>query len=113
MTTIQLPLKDSQKLTVVCRVESGCLGPEGASHIEKFCRFAQPRAAQLDKDFVIWELTPRHDKTLSEMHYKIGDKTLDHLKAEKYLNLFNKSLDEFESHIHDLLADLIDEYMGQ
>lgn len=111
--TIQLPLKDSQKLTVLCRIEPGCLGPEGTSHIDEFCRFAQPRTAQLDADFVIWELTPRNDKTLAEMHYKIANKTLDHLKAEKYLSLFNKSLDEFEGHFHDLLADLIDEYMSQ
>ena len=108
---IKLPLKEEQKLTVLCRIESGCLGPDGEDHIEEFCAFGQSQVAPIDADFVLWKLVPRHDKTLPEMHYAINGKILDHVKAEKYLGLFSKDLDTFEEHLHDKLAQLIDDYL--
>lgn len=109
---IKSPLPQDKKLTVIFRVETGCLGPEGISHIDDFCNFAQKDIETVDADFVHWELIPRHDKTLPEMQYKINNKGLDHDKASKYLQLFNKDLDEFESHLHEKLAELIDQYLG-
>ena len=35
-----LPLSQDKKLTVVVRVESGCLGPNGSKHVEEFCSVA-------------------------------------------------------------------------
>jgi len=110
---IKLPLKEEQKLTVICRVEAGCLGPDGEDHVDNFCKFGQPLVTPIDADFVIWKLLPRHDKTLPEMEYAINNKGLDHIKAEKYLSVFDKSLDTFEEHLHDKLAEIIDLYLEQ
>jgi len=109
--SIKLPLKEEQKLTVLCRIEAGCLGPDGEDHVEAFCTFGQPQVAPIDADFILWKLVPRHDKTLPEMNYAINNKILDHIKAEKYLSLFGKDLDTFEEHLHDKLAQIIDDYL--
>ena len=104
-------LDDSHKLTVLCRIEPGCLGPNGVNLIDDFCRYAQPRVQNVDAAFVIWKLVARHNKTLPEMHYSISEKGLDHAKAERYLAHFNQQLDDFEDHFHNRLAELIDEYL--
>lgn len=108
---IKLPLKEEQKLSVLYRIEAGCLGPDGEDHIDEFCMFGQPQVAPIDIDFVLWKLVPRQDKMLPEMHYSINGKVLDHVKAEKYLSLFGKNLDTFEEHLHDKLAQIIDDYL--
>ncbi len=108
----KLPLPQDKKLTVIFRIESGCLGPQGGDHVTKFCDYAQKDVESIDSDFVHWEITPRLDKTLAEIEYKIGGKKLPHDKAAKYLGAFNKSLDEFEGHLNDRLTTLIDQYMG-
>lgn len=107
-----LPLPKEKKLTVVVRVEPGCLGPQGVDLIEEFCNFAQIEVEPVDANFVHWEIIPRHDKTLPEMSYSTINKKLTHDQAAKYLEMFNKSLDDFENHIHDKLAYLIDHYRG-
>ena len=38
------------QLAVIYRVEPGCLGPEGAAHIEGFCQFAQLHEALQSSD---------------------------------------------------------------
>ena len=106
------PLPENKKLCVTYRVESGCLGPEGVSHISKFCDFAQSELHTLDSEYVIWHIIPREDKSLPEMQYNIVGKRMNHAQAEKYLALFDKSLDEFESHLCEKLATLIDDFMG-
>lgn len=108
---LSLPLY--KKLNVMFRVEPGCLGPDGADHVEEFCKFAKKEVTALDKEFVRWVITPRWDKSLPEMEYKVKNKKLDHDKAEKYLQLFDKSLDEFEEHFQELLAELIDDFLGR
>ena len=95
---------------VLFRVEPGCLGPDGIEHIEKFCNFAEIEVANVDADFVHWDIVPRFDKTLPEIEYRISHKRLTHDKALKYLSLFDKNLDEFEEHLNDKLALLIDEF---
>lgn len=107
-----LPLPQEKKLTVIYRVEPGCLGPQGKDKIEDFCRFVQKKIETLDADYIIWEISPRHDKNLPEMQYKAIGKKINHDQAEKYLAIFEKELDEFEGHLIDKLTDLINEYMG-
>ncbi len=107
-----LPLPEDKKLCVIYRVESGCLGPEGESYIAKFCSFAQSELRSLDSDYVAWNIIPREDKALPEMEYNIVGKKMNHSQAEKYLALFDKSLDEFEGHLCEKLATLINEFMG-
>ncbi len=109
---ITLPLDSDKKLTVIFRIEAGCLGPEGESLVEKFCVYAQKGVETIDADYINWVIEPRHDKASAEMEYKIKNKKLDHKKAEKYLRLFEKELDEFEMHLQDKLANLIDDFMG-
>jgi hypothetical protein len=52
-----LPLPEGKKLSVTCRVESGCLGPDGANKIVAFCQFAQQEIQFLDSDYVIWHIS--------------------------------------------------------
>ena len=111
--SLDLPLPMYKKLTVTFRVEPGCLGPDGADHIENFCKFAKKEVASLDSDFVRWIITPRYDKSLPETEYTTNNKRLDHDKAEKYLQVFSKELDDFEEHLQDKLSVLIDEYHGR
>ncbi|WP_144395081.1 hypothetical protein [Pleionea sediminis] len=105
-----LPLSEDKKLAVTFRVEPGCLGPQGKSFIDDFCAFAQKNVQTLDSDYVIWNIVPRNDKTLPEIEYYVLGKRMNHEQAEKYLSLFSKSLDEFEGHLDDKLANLIEEF---
>lgn len=111
--TASLPLSDEMKLTVIFRVEPGCLGPQGASVVDEFCLLAQNYVKSLDSDYVIWSIIPRNDKTLPEVQYRVRGKNMTHSQAEKYLSLFDKSLDEFELHLDDRLAELIDKFMAR
>jgi hypothetical protein len=104
-------LSQEKKLTVVFRVESGCLGPTGADHIEEFCRFAQKKFESIDSGFMHWEIIPRHDKTQPEIAYRVKNKNLDHDKAEQYLEIFKQSLDAVEEHLHENLTILIDQHL--
>ncbi len=106
-------LADEKKLALIYRVEPGCLGPNGASHIEGFCDFAQKEIEQLDAAYVLWTITPRHNKSLPEMQYSIGSRNISREQAERYAAALQKNLDEFESHLVEKLADLINAYMGQ
>ena len=63
-----------RKIAVLCRVEPGCLGPDGRDHIEAFCALAQRAMQHFDVDVGTWILTPRYDKTLEEMQYSVADK---------------------------------------
>ncbi len=110
---ISLPLPDHHKLTVTYRIEPGCLGPQGADHVDAFCDFAQKRVADLDADFIHWHLVPRNDKALAEMEYSIDSRQLSHDKADKYLHIFGKELDEFEDHIQGECVCLINKYFDR
>ncbi|MCK5648982.1 MAG: hypothetical protein KAI22_08895 [Gammaproteobacteria bacterium] len=107
-----LPLPQEKKLMVLFRLEPGCLGPDGKDHIEQFCQLAQQEFKSLHSDFVHWDIVPRHDKSLPEMQYKINNKKLSHDKAEKFLNIFHKNLNDFEDQLHKKLAVFIDQYLG-
>ena len=113
MMNVDLPLPLYKKLTVTFRVEPGCLGPDGAEHIERFCKYAKQEVSNLHSDFIRWVIIPRFDKTLLETEYKTNNKRLDHDKAEKYLRVFDKNLDEFEEHLQDRLSVLIDQFLGR
>ena len=107
-----LQLPQDKKITVVIRVEPGCLGPDGSDHIEKYCNAAQIEIESIDSGFVNWEVIPRFDKSLPEIQYKAADKMLTHDQAAKYLELFNRKIDEFEDYANEKLAIQIDQYLG-
>lgn len=109
----RLPLPDHQKLTVTYRIEPGCLGPEGSRYVDDFCAYAQARVVDVDSDFVHWNITPRNDKALPEMEYSVRQKQLTHDKAEKYLQVFGKNLDDFEDDIQGECVQLINQFFGR
>ena len=105
--SINLPLADDKKLTVIFRVEPGCLGPEGKDHVEGFCQFAQNEFNPIDADFIKWSIVPMYDKSLDEIDYKIGERGLTHDKVNRYLGMFEKEQDAFEEEISSKISDLI------
>mgnify|MGYP000025747680 CR=1 FL=1 len=107
-----IPLQEDKKLCVTYRVEPGCLGPKGKRYISEFCSFAQSQLRSLDSEYIAWNIIPRKDKALPEMQYNIVGKRMTHSQAEKYLVLFDQSLDEFEGHLCEKLATLINEFMA-
>ncbi len=109
---INITLTPDKKLTVIFRIEPGCLGPTGTDLIDNFCAIAQKEFETINSDFMHWQITPRHDKDLPEMTYKINNKKLNHDKAEKYLEIFKQSLDDVEEHLHEKLSVLIDQHLG-
>lgn len=107
------PLPKHQKLNVLFRVEPGCLGPKGSEYVDEFCAYAEKAVEDLDADFVHWTIVPRNDKQLPEVEYSVNSKKLTHNQAARYLEVFEKQLDEFEGHLDEKLALLIDEYFGR
>ena len=107
------PLSQENKLTVLCRVEPGCLGPDGKDHIEGFCRFALTAMTPINSAFVHWIITPRYDKTLPEIQYQLLDRKLSYLQAAKYLETLGQDPDDFATALDEKLASLIEQYLEQ
>ena len=105
-----LPLPESKKITVTYRLEPGCLGPKGSALIDSFCEFAQKQVQDLDSDYVIWSIVPRHDKTQPELQYSVLGKKINHAQADKYLAVFDKCINEFQEHIENKLTSLVDDF---
>lgn len=106
-----LVLSKEKKVKVAYRVEAGCLGPQGTDHIDGFCKYAQEHVQTLDSDYVTWQIEPRTDKRLPEMQYSVMGKRMSHEQTERYLQALGKSLEEFERHLGDRMAYLIENYM--
>lgn len=111
--TITSDMSETQKLTLVFRVESGCLGPDGITYVEEFCQFAQDKLKNYQAEFLITEILPRFDKSIPEIIYKINNKTLTHAQASTYLDLFNKETDSIEEELQEEIAELIEEFTAQ
>ncbi len=107
-----LPLPQDKKLTVIFRVESGSLGPDGESHVASFCEFAGKELLTLDSDYIHWEIEPRHDKSFPEMEFMVNGRRLSHDKAARYLEVFGQDLDAFELHLAGNISRLIGVFMG-
>ncbi len=107
-----LPLPEEKKLTVIFRLEPGCLGPQGDELIDEFCQAAQANFQSVHSEIVHWNIVPRNDKALPEMQYQINNKNLSQVQAAQFLDVFNENLDKFESQVHKKLAELIDQHLG-
>ena len=105
-------LPDNKKLTVIFRIEPGCLGPKGGELVEGFCQYADKNFKLIQSSFVNWQIIPRFDKSQEEIQYQINNKTLTQDKVIKYLSMFDSNLDDFEEIIHNTLSDQIDQYLG-
>jgi len=108
-----LPLAQEKKLTVIVRVEPGCLGPDGRDYIAEFCRVAQMEFKLIDADFVNWEIVIRTEKSLPEVQYNLTHKQLTRDQAAKFLQLFNEEISEFEDNMNDKIASLIEHHLGR
>lgn len=106
-------ISNEKKLTVVYRIEAGCLGPTGNELVEDFCIFAQQKFEPVDAKIINWIITPRFDKELPELQYKIQDKLLTAEHAKKYLSMFDKDINEFEEHMEETLVESIEQFMDR
>ncbi|MBV1790186.1 hypothetical protein KQ940_19185 [Marinobacterium sp. D7] len=110
--TISGVLPDNKKLCVIYRLEPGCLGPNGVDHIKDFCAFADKALRSFYSAFVIWQVQSRDDKSLPEMEYRVNNRTLPRDKADRYLALMGKNIDEFEEYLHDDISHMIEDYFS-
>lgn len=108
-----MTLSDEKKLTVLFRVEPGCLGPKGVQHVDPFCASTQQLLQQQAAQFIRWQVLPRHDKTLPEMDYAINGKGLNRDLAARYLAHFGLGIDDFEMQAFDQLPEMIDQFFGR
>jgi len=102
---------NDQRLLVECRVEGGCLGPDGASHVDDFCYFAETEFRHFHSEQVTWKFLRRQNSQQVEVEYKLLGKKLSPQQARKYLDLFGIDMSEFESDIDDRLIVLIERYL--
>lgn len=108
-----MALSDDKKITVIFRIEPGCLGPEGLTHVDKFCVQARALLQGKHQTFIKWEVVPRHDKTLPEMGFAINGKLLTRDFAARYMDHFGVALDNFEMEVFDELPEMIDQFFGR
>lgn len=101
------------KITVICRVEPGCLGPDGADHIEAFCKLGQKEFELIDPNIIEWEIIPRLDKSKPEIQYQLKGRNLSEQQSELYLKALGKDPDEFEDSLFKQLASSVNHYFGR
>ena len=111
--TINTSVPQEKKLTIIFRVESGCLGPTGHEHVDAFCVYAQKAVESTHSNFIHWQITPRNNSSEDEMEYIINGKKLSDEQAKKYMALFDTDFDEFDHEFHDKITVLIEQYLGQ
>ncbi len=102
---------NDQRLLVECRVEGGCLGPDGASHVDDFCYFAETEFWNFHPGKVTWKFLRRQNSQQAEVEYKLIGKKLSRPQASQYLDVLGIDMSEFESGIDDRLIALIERYM--
>jgi hypothetical protein len=103
----------TKKLVVLCRIEPGCLGPDGVDHINAFCQVAERTLVNLNADVCHWFLAPRFDKNVIEIQYSLAGKVLSRDKALKFIASFEQNLDEIEGRFEDKLTQLINQYIAR
>ncbi|MBR9867726.1 MAG: hypothetical protein GYB20_11135 [Oceanospirillales bacterium] len=108
-----LPLTEEKKLLVIYRVESGCLGPEGAQLVDAFCDFAQKKFDSVDSDIIRWTIVPRNSKTLPEIEYNVVGKKISHIQAIRYLAFFGQNLNGFEGNLSERIARYIEAFLSR
>lgn len=101
------------KLLVTILVESGCLGPDGASKIENFCAFAENLFKTFGSTYIEWEFGPRIDKARPEISYKVNNRNLSHQQAAKYLDVFSLEINNFEEQLNDRITFIIEQYLNK
>lgn len=106
--TIRLPLY--KKLSVLIRLEPGCLGPKGKDHIEAFCIHAKSQLKAFHGGIIRWSIVPRYDKSLPEIEYKLNKAPSSPASTEAFFTEWNIAFEDFEEALDERLADLIEHY---
>jgi hypothetical protein len=104
---------NTSKLVILCRLEPGCLGPDGVDHINTFCRVAERALVTLNADVCHWLLAPRVDKSLIEIQYSLAGKVLSRDKAIKFIGSYDQDLNVIEERFEDKLTQLINQYIAR
>ncbi len=99
-----------KKLTIQIRIEPGCLGPDGKSHIETFCAAAGRIFAAIEPERVSWVLLPRHDKQLPEQEFFIEGRKLNDAQASLLLQRMGLTLTALQERSDAMLAQLVERY---
>lgn len=106
-----MPLSDDKKLTLLYRVEPGCLGPTGVDYIEDFCDYANKQLTA--PEFAAYQFVARFDKTKPELQYSVTGRNLSAHQAEAYLAHFKTNKAQFEEQLDELLTQAIDNFFGR
>ena len=101
------------KITVICRVEPGCLGPDGVNHVEAFCKLGQKEFDAIDPESIDWEIVPRFDKTKPEIQYQLKGRYLNEQQSELYLKALGKDPEAFEEALFKQLTLSVNHYFGR
>lgn len=104
------PMDNKKKLRVVCRIEPGCLGPQGRRHLARFCAFAEDALVVKTPGNMHWQIRPRHDKHTPEVSYQLLDKVPSDAQVEAYLALFGQCRVQLETELAEWLSILVDQY---
>ena len=104
------PIPEDTQLTVLYRVEPGCLGPDGKTLVEEFCQYAHSGFQLLNIAGINWQVVPRYDKSLVEIEYQLNGKKLTNDQADQCLERLGRELDDFEIMLGDRLASMIDRF---
>jgi len=110
---MQVDIPKEKKLTVICRVESGCLGPEGEKLVARFCGFALDQMESSVPAYMTIKILPRLKKELPELDYQIMGRTLTRDQLAKYLLLFEDEPDLLEDRLNGQIIELINQYLGR
>ena len=111
--SVEKKISSDKQLRVIARVEPGSLGPEGISHVEQFCRYANKNMSTSMQHYSRWQIIPRYDKSLPEMEYFVADKKLNTIQVEKYLAFFETNSETFEEEFYCKLTTLIEKFLSQ
>lgn len=100
-------------LSVLCRVESGCLGPDGKFFIEDFCAYANEAFNGVLEEQIDWFFVPRHDKSLPEIQYQYTGRNLSRDMAKQLFSFRTIDIDELKESLNEKLSDLIDQFLAR
>lgn len=106
-------LPNEKKMSVIFRMEPGSLGPDGLQYIDEFCTFAQAQLQACAAYYLNFFIEARIDKSLPEMSFILGNKSLNQHQVEKYLSLFEEDYAHFEDQLETNLESIVDQFFGR
>ncbi len=106
-------LQQDRRLLCLCRVEAGCLGPQGEAHIATFCDYANAHFAETLPASLRYLVEPRTGHQQPEVEYRLLNKRCRPDQVERYLQIHGQSLQDLEDSLDDRLIYLIERYFDR